>query len=333
MVKRTATQIEKDYKKIKKIVETEFVTSIQQISKMTGLSPMEIKTSLSKHPRVEQAIHEKLSENKEIKKSQKKDTKKVESLSLDRNEEEENQNKTLNYVIDASITGISNLFDIISDICKTDSRIILTSITVKELVKMKEYRDRYGLDAGKILACAAEKPETFIGVQIDETLDKPDDCIVKYCIDNKDKVVLYTSDNEMAINARMYGVKTEYLKQDKNLGNVNVFGSHNVSDIKKIAGKLYITCFSSKTKSILAISNGVEYNEGVCQLNIGDDVYISTKKEDYVTFAHYRITSLYVNKNAILIYHQRIYKKDDINKLPKASYKSFVRDFMNNNQI
>lgn len=69
---RTLLEIEKDYKKIREIVETTDVSSIREISEITGLSPMEIRTSLSKHPRVEKTIYERISENKKLKKMQRK---------------------------------------------------------------------------------------------------------------------------------------------------------------------------------------------------------------------------------------------------------------------
>lgn len=78
---------------------------------------------------------------------------------------------------------------------------------------MQQYDDADGKAAKKMLAIAAENPNTFIGVKIDEKLGKTDDCIIKYCSDNKNNVLLYTSDKEMVLNARMAGVQTEYLKK------------------------------------------------------------------------------------------------------------------------
>lgn len=329
---RTSLEIERDYKKIREIVETTDVSSIREISEITGLSPMEIRTSLSKHPRVEKTIYERISENKKLKKMQRKNrnSKVAESKSSNiENKEELQENQTLNYVIDASICGNTNCFNIISDVCKINSKIIITSITLKELNNMQQYDDADGKAAKKMLAIAAENPNTFIGVKIDEKLGKPDDCIIKYCSDNKNNVLLYTSDKEMALNARMAGVQTEYLKKNIYVDRKNsVWGTHNIVDTKKINENLFIKCYSTASKSICVISNGIEYKEGLCELHIGDDVYIATKKENYVTFAHYRITSLYVNKNSIIVYHCRIYKREDIAILPRATYKSFVRELM-----
>ena len=77
----------------------------------------------------------------------------------------------------------------------------------------------------------------------------------------------------------------------------------------------------------MLISNGLEYTDGEHALKIGDDIYLATKKPEYMTFAHYQITSLSAENNCKLIYSKRIYKAAEILNLPKAGYKSFMRAF------
>ena len=55
-------------------------------------------------------------------------------------------------------------------------------------------------------------------------------------------------------------------------------------------------------------------------------VFISSKKPDYITFAHYRIISLYAENNCELIYSKRFYDNNDID-VPKPAYTSFIKDF------
>jgi len=95
---------------------------------------------------------------------------------------------------------------------------------------------------------------------------------------------------------------------------------------RRIEGQLLISEFQTATRSICVCSNGREYEDGVRRLEIGDDVYIATKKLDYITFAHYRIISLYAKNNCELIYYKRIYDYKHID-LPKPSYKSFINNF------
>lgn len=64
-----------------------------------------------------------------------------------------------------------------------------------------------------IIKNTAENLNSFETVLINETLDTPDDCIIKYCADHKESVTLLTSDKTMALKARMYSVQVHYFKQ------------------------------------------------------------------------------------------------------------------------
>lgn len=340
--KRTQHEIEKDCNELKKAAKT--AKSMRELETMTGLSASQIKTTLSKHPIIfkrikedlainkEKALHEE-KKRKELEAKLKKETRlkeKEESKKKPQAEEVVLENKNIRgYVIDASITGISHLRESFEKIYATaKEKIILTSITIKELKRMQNFNDVDAKDAAYILSEAVEKKDKFETVLIDETLDTEDDCIVKYCADNKESVILLTSDKEMALNARMYGVKTEYLKQNKERNN-----SQNDNKIKtlypakKIAGNLLITNLQTDNRSICVYSQGKQYNDGICVLKIGDDVFISTKKENYITFAHYRVISLYAEENCELIYSKRLYDYNDVD-LPKEEYITFVKDFI-----
>lgn len=97
----------------------------------------------------------------------------------------------------------------------------------------------------------------------------------------------------------------------------------------KYGNKLILSLSQKFFTSICIYSNGVEYTNGNIELHIGDDIYIATKKPQYITFAHYQMISLDLENNCKLIFHCRIYNGDN-NKLNllKPSYKSFVKDFI-----
>lgn len=354
MARRTAKEIEKDCKKIRKAAKT--AKSIKDIERATNLSYAEINTTMSKHPTIFKRIKQQLATNKEQTEIEKKKLKEREALAkveekarLKAEKKAQKVSKTEiitqptktesnifkkpveGYVIDASITGIKSLRDYISKICTTKSKIILTSITIKELEKMQKFRDTNAFYARYILAVAAEDYENFETVLIDESLETPDDCIIKYCEENKANVTLLTSDKTMALKARMYGVDVNYLKQDKSSNN-NYIAKQSNSKIrtlfpaKRIAKKLLISEFHTRRMDIGVYSNGIEYTEGIRELKIGDDVFIATKNLDYITFAHYKIVSLYAENNCELIYSRRFYDYNDID-LPKAAYKTFIKDF------
>lgn len=351
--KRTQKEIEKDCKRIKEAAKV--ATSLKDIERATNLSYAEINTTMRKHPTIFKRIKEQLVVNKqqaEIKKTGKKNQE-----TLDKSEEkarlkvEKKSKKVSNigtitqpiktestipkklvegYVIDASITGIKSLQDDISKICATNSKIILTSITIKELERMQKFNDSQGIDVRHILALAAENYTSFETVLIDETFDTPDDCIVHYCAENKSNVTLLTSDKTMVLKARMYGVKVHYLKQyfpsNTNLVKHSNSKIRTLFPARRIANKLLLSGFHTNTLSIRVYSDGIEYTDGVIELKIGDDVFIASKKLDYITFAHYKMISLYSENNCELIYSKRFYDYNDID-VSKATYKAFLKDF------
>lgn len=349
MVKRTTKEIEADVKRIKEAAKT--ATSVTELSLVTGLSYSMVKTTLSKHPVIFKRIKAKLAENAETKitkeRKRKTDPTRVTEKRSQRTDktgvtEEKNSvistetqnNKTsksfTGYVIDASITGIKNLKEILSKICLTEEKIILTSITIKELEKLQILNDIKSKDARYILALAAENPKSFESVLIDETLNTPGDCIVKYCADNKEKVTLLTADKTMAINARMYGVKAEYFKHTYNFyTNTNQPTNSKIRTLipaKRIGSQLLISDFNTSSLSICIRSNGKEYNNGIRELHVGDDVFISSKKVDYITFAHYKMISTYAEDNCELVFSKRFYDYNDLD-VPNQDYKLFLEDF------
>ena len=343
--KRTQKEIEKDCKRLKEAAKT--ATTMKELENLTGLSYVMINTTLSKHPTIFKRIKEQLAVNKEKAEAEAQKQKELEAKAKaeekakkDAMVKEAKQSETVTsnknddisgFVIDASITGIEDLRDILSKICSTQDKLILTSVTIKELEKMQNFKDIDGNDARYILALAAENLNSFETVLIDETLDTPDDCIIKYCADHKESVTLLTSDKTMALKARMFSVQVHYFKQTKAPTNSKTISNTNskvrtLIPANRIGNKLLISNFQTHTMSIRVCSNNLEYNDGIRELNVGDDVFIATKKTDYITFAHYKMISLYAENNCELIYSKRFYDYNDID-VPNSAYKSFIKDF------
>lgn len=308
MAKRTQKQIEADFQRIYELVKTTHLTSYKEIAEATNLSTTEIKTSLSKHPQEMEEVLERLRCNKKGIKSNNQVSKLESSIHFESG-----------YVIDASICGSVFLMERISEICKKGDKIILTSITISELEALQKINDNAGIDARHILAMAAENEEDFIPVLIDETSKTPDDCIVKYCAEHKEQVTLMTADKTMALKARMYGVKTKYLRQIDNVCTLFV--------AKRIKNQLCISDFNTEFRSIEVISSGLKVNDGIFNLKPGDDVYLVTRKADYLTFAHYQMISVLDENNCMLVYSARIYEPEEISDLPNAEYRRMVQDF------
>lgn len=351
MAKRTQKEIEKDCKRIKEAAKT--ATSIKELEQATGLSYAMINTTLSKHPIIFKRIKEQLDINLANREKAKSEAKKQTSPAIN-GVETSNVSTTDNFsgfVIDASISGVENIKERLLKICTTDKKIILTSITIRELENLQKSITLQGKDARYFLALAAENPKSFVSQLIDETIGIPDDCIIKYCVDNKDKFILLTSDKTMALKARMYGVEVQYFKKTNKQTNSKVETSDTNANLvptstlastnsnirtlfpaKKIGNKLMLSDFHTDTRSIRVYSDKYLYNNGTRELKIGDNVFIASKKDDCITFAHYKMISVEATNNCELIFSRRIYdySKPD---LPKIIYKKFFNDFLRRHDL
>lgn len=244
-------------------------------------------------------------------------------------ETQKEENEVYGYVIDTSITGIKNLRDKLLEICNTKYKIILTSVTINELDRLQRFNSVDGMDARMILRLAAENDNSFEMVRIDETLDTPDECIIKYCADNRRKVILWTSDKTMALKARMNSVEVQYFNQPSiyETADKEYFRMKTLIPANWIDQKLMICKFQTEKMSIRVFSNGIAYDYGIVELRIGDDVFVATNKTNYVSFAHYSIISINAHNNCELIYSRRIYDLSNIN-VKNTEYKSFIKDFI-----
>ena len=247
--------------------------------------------------------------------------------------EAEKTDEPISFVIDASITGSDGLSNLLDKIDTTDHKIIMTSVTIHELEQMQRYKDKDGMDARRILTRAAINKEKYLCKLIDEDLPIADDCIIKYCTDNKDRVMLITSDKTMALKARMYGVDTKFIKQSKNAsettGNVEVARrGHSLYIARKVGDKLLLECVNNRFRKYMVISGERKYNAGIVELKKGDDVYVSTHKNEFYTFAHYRMTSSErIENNCNLVFSRRIYDVEDVDSMPEE-YKLFMKEFI-----
>ena len=123
------------------------------------------------------------------------------------------------YVLDTSYIESGDFFKEYDRIIKSDAKIVLTTITIYELKKLCAYS--YGKPitntakkAIKVLKDAVSIEEKFIEVDIHRTTGSPDDAIIHFCEEYKEKAELLTSDKEMALLARAKGIKVKYGKNN-----------------------------------------------------------------------------------------------------------------------
>lgn len=235
--KRSQKQIEADLRRIKEAAKT--AISIVDIARTTGLSRQQINTTLSKHSIVSRRIMEQLKNNKTLleahtakditsvpqtlandemqavtaKEVDIPETKPAKEVAV---EEAVNipKDKVKQYVIDASATATEHLPDRLANILASNYKIVLTSISIAEIARIQKVPGITGRDARYILSLAAKSPQTFETVLINETIGEPDDCIIQYCKEHKDNIILLTGDKEMALKARLYGIEVEFREKD-----------------------------------------------------------------------------------------------------------------------
>ena len=147
MAKRTQKEIEKDCKRIKEAAKT--ATSIKELEQATGLSYAMINTTLSKHPIIFKRIKEQLDINLANREKAKSEAKKQTSPAINGVETSNvsTANNLSGFVIDASISGVENIKELLLKICTTDKKIILTSITIRELENLQKSITLQGKDA------------------------------------------------------------------------------------------------------------------------------------------------------------------------------------------
>lgn len=348
MAKRTQKQIELDCKRIQEASKT--ATSFKQIGEITGLTQSEIRTSLSKHPRISKKVQSKVEENKattEFENSKKENAQSEVKKTKTKKQESAKVNNEFDYemgfVIDTSMVEVDAIIHMLCNICETDAKVILTSIVRQELNVMQFVkRDYKAKRARNIMAMAAQNPSKFCNVLIDETLPTHDDCIVKYCVENKERVILLTADKNMALDAREKAVKVEFFKKAfktiKTLkkSTISKKGKVDVRTLypaRSVNNKLIIMEMQGEKRDIRVWSNGQEFSEGIVELKVGDDVFVAAVKKNFITFAHYQMITVYEEDNCKLMYCGKIFNCNEIDALPKEEYKSFARDFWNKHHL
>ena len=214
--------------------------------------------------------------------------------------------------IHRSIKKIINLFKNASTTQKVQKSTLseendFTASLVKYNIASKKFRDDF-----------SEKDYTVTIIPITENSENVQQ-LLQYCIDHPGKYILLTANPTISKKAKYLSS----ISQKEPSSNVRT-----LQDARRIGGKLIISEFNTKNKNICVISRGREIFEGPYQLNIGDEVFIATKKREYCTFSHFRIISFGLENNCVLVYHTQLHNMKKINNdLPRDDYQEFVRNF------
>lgn len=177
---------------------------------------------------------------------------------------------------------------------------------------------KYEVSSKNVMNIFSEKDYTFTIIPIFENSENIQQ-LLQYCIEHPGKFIFLTANPTISKKAK----QLSSIPPKKNLSNVMT-----LQDVRRIGGKLIISEFNTKNKNICVISKGREIFEGPYQLNIGDEVFVATKKREYCTFSHFRIISYGLENNCVLVYHTQLHNMKKINNnLPRDDYQRFVRSF------
>ena len=234
-------------------------------------------------------------------------------------------------VLDASVVGHAFIKEMISKACEDPAqKIVITSVALKELDKLQSSKNTFvNSNSRFILSSAISQSHSFELITIDETYQNPDDCILEYCKKNPEQTVLWTADKAMYLKAALYSISSEFLAVAKV---VSLPLTHFIKE------QLCLSIIHTPAKSVLLYSNGVEYSNGIYPLSVGDEVFLTTKQDTFVTFAHYQVISLNRQHNAQILFKKTFYNLDDIqsfhpNRKHAALYRSFIKDFVKESHV
>lgn len=319
---RTPRQIENDVKRIQKAAQT--ARNIEELGKFTGLTYSMIKTSLLNHPIISNRIRDQLMANS--KKFELEQRQKEIKEKSDYNDQKKSHSDVITnlpkFVIDSSIVEFENLEEYLLKLCSCKATVIVPAVVVSELKKMQYFESIDANNSKYILDLLASRPNNFKIIPIAETASI-DESIISYCVNNNENLTLLTAKKELAEIAKMRSVHVHYVEPKSLTSSARIMTLYAA---RKVGNSLLVSNFQ-RNKSIRVFSDNIEYNDGIKELKIGDDVYISAKKDDYFTFAHYRIISLCAENNCELLFSKRFYSNQEI-IVPNAAYKSFIKDFM-----
>ena len=207
MKKRSLKDIERDVKVIKEASMT--ATSMKELAQIAGLTPSEVATSLSRHPRIDKWVHERVKHNLAFKKQillkERACVRKPEKL---QKSVEKKIAVPCGVVIDSSIANMDFLHELLMDICPENGKVIMTRQTIWELKQLMSRNDEYRLGASALIKMLKENPK-YEGWFTAET----DDTVVDFCARNNQSVTLFTSDPNMRIRAMNKGVKVKYIRK------------------------------------------------------------------------------------------------------------------------
>ena len=133
------------------------------------------------------------------------------------------------YVLDNSVIGKMAILEFISELIEKDEKIVITCLFIKGLEESLKENLSFSKIATELLSIIAEDEEHFEVVKVDEEEKYVDDCIMAYCCESLEKVVLVVGNGLRATKSRLYEVKYVFLSEK----NIESSKSFENSEIEK----------------------------------------------------------------------------------------------------
>ena len=331
-------------KRISDIVEASKTSSTYtEISEKTGLAHVQIERAFREDAESEKLVQQNLKRNKEEKKQAKKEAAKIakrtgrakakqatETAKNDgASQKEENTSKAkkenLNgkkIVLDSSLAWLENLDAVLQEYAGCIKAV--TTITIEELEQMASVGDTISDNANQLLELAATN-EHFESVWLEkEKKGSLKRSFLTYCEQNKKDILLLTANAGLAAKARALGIKFHFLanKMEKSelIKRAKECTKQNIKTLmgrKKVGNKLFLYDFgldSNANNKVLVRKKDKVQTRGICELTVGDEIFILVQKEAYFTFTYFRMISLQKEENVSLLFGGRFYYDEKVSE-------------------
>lgn len=289
--RRTELQIRQDLQTI--MANASSATSLSELAKMSNLTLSQIQTTLRKFPNAERAMKQKL-QNARLQKTYR-----------------------LAYVIDASIINAS--FQVIQKIIN-ENNIVILNVTLDELDNLcKDGTDDKAQKAHYIMDKAMYSHNQFVLVDYQKShREKPDNILISYCKENKNRVILLTGDKNMALKAKGAGIMVEYYTSSVVLP----------PSAKRLEnGDVVISTLYKSDESIRVIKDGKVYENITTPIKLaeGDQLFVATRVKKHIHFEHYLMLDDDGGNN--LLFKQNLgFARREMKRIPRE-YRSFIQEF------
>ena len=221
------------------------------------------------------------------------------------------------YVLDTSVSCVYEINELLALATASGSSVVITSIVNDELEKLHNRNEVDSIRARIILSKAAvEKYET---VYI-EKIGVPDDCIVKYCVEHKDDVILLTADKHMTLDARAKGVQTIYFSH-WNQNHVREKITLEIAQFKSGVLSIDASEFKKRNQLIWVLNKNKRYEKGPIQLFEDFQIFLAQKDFEKIVFMYLNVLKVSPEDNCEIVFTRAISKNT---KLLNDKYNEFI---------